>query len=144
MPLTITSANSVVLFSIPGLFPVPVQIQGFQADAAFATDSVEPAEVVMGVDGKMSAGYTPYMTKQTYSIQADSSSAVLFDAWQAAQKSSGDIYFANATIVIPGVGRSYTMTKGALTGYKAIPDAKKVLQGREFTVTWEGVDPTSI
>ena len=49
---TITSANSIIMLSILGLFPVPQQIFGFAADTGFNTEAFASVEVVMGVDGK--------------------------------------------------------------------------------------------
>lgn len=141
---TITSANSQFLLAIPGLYDVPQRLQGYMADAAFATDDVNPSENIMGVDGIMSSGYTPYMTPQSISLQADSESAIVFENWLIAMKAVRDIYFGYGTIILPGLGRIYTMTKGALSTAKAIPDAEKVLKGRTFKITWESVDPSGI
>lgn len=137
--LTITSANSVYMLSVAGLFPAPQRLQGFAADDAFSTEQVQPAEVVMGVDGRMSAGYLPTMTPQTISIQADSESNFIFDEWQAKSRAIGEVFWAQALITLPGIGRSWTLTNGILTGYTPIPDAKKVLQARTFSITWENV-----
>ena len=52
----ITSSSAVFMLSVPLVFPVPQQLQGFSTDDAFDTDSVEPGETKMGVDGIFSAG----------------------------------------------------------------------------------------
>ena len=36
------------------------------------------------------------------------------------------------------------MNNGVLSGYKPISDAKKVLQPRKFSITWESVNPLPI
>lgn len=138
---TLTAANSVFMLSITGLYVTPQRLQGYSADAAFDTDAIEPAEVMMGVDGKMSAGYVPVVTPQTITLQADSASNTLFDTWAAAQKAAREILYANATIALPSLGRKYTMTKGVLTSYPAIAGVRKVLQPRAFRITWEDVSP---
>ena len=56
---TITSADCTFLITIAGLFTSPVQLQGFAADRAFETAAVDVAELVMGVDGNLSAGWVP-------------------------------------------------------------------------------------
>jgi hypothetical protein len=136
---TITAANSVFLLSVVGLFDSPQQLQGFAADAAFSGDSRTPAETVMGVDGKMSVGFTFSLYKQKISIMPDSDSYALFEEWLSAMEAAQEIYVANATIVLPSIGRSYDLTRGALTSAKPIPDVKKVLQASEFEITWERV-----
>lgn len=141
---TITAANSIFLLSVGGIFPVPQQLEGFAADAAFAFDAVDPAETVMGVDGKMSAGYVPYMTVQTISIMPDSASLAIFETWLGANNTAREVFFADGQITLPSIGRKYVLTRGVLTGAKAAPDVKKVLQAIEYKVTWQSVAPSFI
>lgn len=141
MAKTITSANSVFMLAVANLYPVPQQLQGYAADAAFATDDIEPAETFMGVDGKMSAGFVPVAIPQTISLQADSDSILLFDAWLNAEKAAREIYYASAIISLPAIGREYTLTRGVLTRAKPLPDAKKTLQPVEYRITWESITP---
>ncbi|WP_049018403.1 phage tail fiber protein, partial [Burkholderia multivorans] len=105
----------------------------------FDTEALTPAEVVMGVDGKLSAGYTPVPTKQNISLQADSDSNLIFEAWHLAQQTAKEVYFASAIVRLPSVSKSYVLTNGVLTSYMPIPDAKKILQPRKFQITWESV-----
>jgi hypothetical protein len=141
---TITAANSVFLLAVGGIFPVPQQLQGFAADAAFAFDAVDPAETVMGVDGHMSAGYVPYMTIQTISIMPDSPSLSIFETWLAANNTAREVFFADATIILPAIGRKYALTHGVLTSAKAAPDVKKVLAAVEYKITWQAVTPAFV
>ncbi|MDE2472010.1 MAG: hypothetical protein KGL35_25590 [Bradyrhizobium sp.] len=136
---TITSANAVYGLSIVGLFPTPQQLQGFATDDIFDTASLAPAETMMGVDGKLSAGFVYVPVVQTISLQADSDSNGLFEAWYAAQIAASETYRCNAVVRLVSVGRSYQLTNGVLTGYVAIADAKKVLQPRKYQITWERV-----
>lgn len=141
---TITAANSVYLLSVGGIFPVSQQLQGFAADAAFMFDSVDPSETVMGVDGRMSAGYVPYITTQTISIQPDSPSLYIFETWLAASNTAREVFFANATIILPAIGRKYALTRGVLSSAKAGPDVKKVLGPIEYKIQWESVAPALV
>lgn len=136
---SITSVNSVVMLGITGLYTVPQQLQGYTADDIFDTESIVPAEIVMGLDGRLSAGYVPVAVTQHYSLQADSASNSLFEAWQAAQTAAKEIYFANGIVHLSSVGRSYVMTNGVLSSYAPMSDAKKTLQPRKFSITWESV-----
>lgn len=137
---TITSANSVFTLVIPGLFPAPVQLRGYSADKAFATEAIDLAEVNMGVDGRMTGGYVPNPVKQTITLQADSPSKDLFTALIQATKTAREVYFISGTIALPSTGESFAMTRGILTKGKQIPDAAKVLQPVEYEITWERVD----
>lgn len=136
---TITSANSAFALVIFGLYGSPQLIQGYSADDAFTADAVDSAEVVMGVDGKLSAGYVFNPTKQTVVIMPDSPSLTVFDNWRTAELTLRDKLFANATIRMPSIGRVFTLNKGVLTSSKPLPDAKKVLQAMPYVITWESV-----
>lgn len=139
--MSITAANAILFLGIPGLFPVPQQIQGFAADDVYDVDAIESAEVSMGVDGVMTAGFVYVPVKQSFTLQADSTSTFLFDTWWATQQQAADIIYANGSLILPSLGTKWTQTKGALTSWKPIPDAKKLLQPRKFQVTWETVLP---
>jgi hypothetical protein len=139
MSKTITSANAVLMISIAGLYTTPQQIQGFATEDIFDTESITPSEKFMGLDGKLSAGYVPVAVKQTYTIQADSDSVNLFEAWFAAQQAAREVFFANAVIHLSSIDRSYALTNGVLDGYSPMSDAKKVLQPRKFSIVWESV-----
>ncbi len=136
---TITSANSVLTLVIAGLFNTPVQLKGYATDKAWATEAIDLAEVKMGVDGKMSAGYVPNPTVQTITLQADSDSKDIFATLIAATKTAREVYFLSATLVLPATGESFTMTRGVLTNAKQIPDGGKTLQEQDYVITWESI-----
>lgn len=136
---TITSANSILLISIAGLYDIPQQLQGFAADDVFDTEAIEPAETMMGVDGRLSAGWVPTPIKQNISLQADSDSIRIFENWVTAQKTAREVYEATGQVQLPSVRRKYAMVRGFLTSIPPTPAAKKVLQPRRFQITWESI-----
>lgn len=136
---SLTVSNSVIMLVIADLFPIPQQLQGYSADDVFSTEAVDSVEVVMGVDGQLSAGWMPTPKKQTFVLQADSASSLMFDAWQQAQEAVRDAFVAEAFITLPSLGRTYVCHKGFLTNYMPIPDARKILQPRRFQITWESI-----
>ena len=137
---TITSANSVFTIVVPGLFPAPVQLRGYSSDRAFTTEAVDMAEVQMGVDGRMTAGFVPNPVKQTITLQADSPSKDIFTALIQAMKTAREVYFVSGSIVLPSTREVFTLTRGILTNAKQIPDAQKVLQPVDYVITWESVN----
>ncbi len=141
---SISSANSIIMLAIASLYTVPQQLQGFAADDIFDAEAVDEVEVLMGVDGTLSAGYVPQPVKWSVTFQADSASIDLFEAWYASQKAAGDVYFATGIVTLPSVGRLYTCTNGVLTSYSPMSSAKKLLQPRKFGITWESVIGASI
>lgn len=139
---TITSANSVFTIAVAGLFPAPQQLQGYSAERAWETDSVELSETQMGVDGRMTAGWTPNPVSQRVSLQADSPSKQIFLAIQRAMKAARDVYYISGTIDLPSTGESFICTRGVLKSAKPLPDAGKVLQPMDFQIVWESIQPT--
>jgi hypothetical protein len=137
---TITSANSVFTLVVAGLFPAPVQLKGYASDKAFTTEAVDLAEVQMGVDGRMTAGFVPNPVKQTVTLQADSPSKDIFTAMIQAMKTAREVFYISGSIALPSTGEAFTLTRGILTNAKQIPDAQKVLQPVDYVITWESVN----
>lgn len=141
---TLTNANSVLMLSIGGVYPVPQQLQGYATDDMFAVPDVSPTEVVMGVDGKLSAGFTPYPTEIEITLQADSASISIFDTWKVVQDTAREVFYANMTVSLPGTGQKFAMTKGVLTSASPMPTGKKILQPRKWKITFESCTPSPV
>ncbi len=141
MAKSITAANAVFQLSIAGLYPTPVQLQGFAADDVTSSDALESSEVMMGVDGLLSGGFVYVAFRQAIKLQADSDSNDIFDQWWEAQQVNQEVLVANGLLLYTSLGKKYTLTKGFLTSYTPISDAKKLLQPRSFSITWQNVSP---
>jgi hypothetical protein len=137
---TITSANSVFTLVVPGLFPAPVQLQGYASDKAFTTEAINLAEIQMGVDGRMTAGYVFNPVPQTITLQADSPSKNIFTILVQSMKTAREIFYINGSISLPSTGEVFSLTRGILTNAKQIPDAQKVLQPVDYIITWESIN----
>lgn len=142
--MDITSANSVLMLSIGGLYPTPQLLQGYSADDVFDAEAVDSAETQMGVDGNMSAGFIFVPINWNVTLQADSLSNDIFDNWYAAQQAARAPYWASATVVLPSIGRKWAMTNGVMVSYMPMPAGKKVLQPRKFGIRWERISPAVI
>lgn len=136
MALTITSANAVLLLGIESVYPTPIQIQEFGVDDAFTTSQVAATEVQVGVDGYGVAGYIPRNPEMTIRLLASSASYTVFENWVAAMDVAQDILYANAVVRLSSVRRQYTCYRGSLLGVSTLPDARRVLQNREFHISW--------
>jgi len=141
---TITSANSSFTITVPGLYNSPVQLQGYAADRAWESEGIEIGETPMGVDGHLSAGYTPQPVVQTIHLQADSPSIDLFDTIFNATKASREMYRLSGSITLPATGKAYSLTRGFLVNYKPLPDGAKTLQPVDFQIKWESINPTYV
>lgn len=136
---TITSANSSFAIVIPGVYSAPQSIQGYATDDAFATEAIEKAQVMMGIDGKQSGGYVFESYKMTITLQADSNGKDIFNNWQLAQDAGREVIAAAATIIIPSIGYKYAMVNGFMTRFQPMPEAKKVLQPIKYEISWEKI-----
>jgi hypothetical protein len=136
---TITSANSVYMLTIPGIYSSPVKLEGFMADAAFANEALELAEIVVGVDGHVSGGFTPNTSDQTISLMPDSPSSDVFDNWIETSLQAREVFPAQAVIIIPSIRKKWNLFNGTLRRGPQIPTAGRVLQGRAFVITWEKI-----
>lgn len=137
---TITSANSVFTLSAPVAGIVGATLEGYSTDRAFFTDARQIAEVQMGVDGRMTAGYTPMPQTMSVTLQADSPSRRIFKAIEQTMKSTREIVWLTAEIALPGPGEKYALVRGVLNNTKTAPDAAKVLQPVEYQITWQSID----
>lgn len=138
--MDITSANAVLTISprTAGLIGTGAfTAEGFASDDAFMADTVDIAEAVMGVDGKMSAGYTPFITKQTLTFQADSPTIILMETIAGAQATLRQPIFLDAVLSLPAVQKSYIFKLGVVTRLTPFPAGKKVLQPMQYELSWE-------
>jgi hypothetical protein len=140
---SITGATSTFTLTIPGLFGAPQTLQGFEADNVFDTEPIDSAEYYMGVDGILSAGFVFVPIRQTVMLQADSPSAPIFDAWWTTMQAIKDVLFANGNVVLTAIGTKWNMSNGILTSYQPMPNVKKLLQPRHFTITWNTISPSA-
>ena len=136
---TITSVNSVFLLTIPGLFDTPVQLQGWAADDAFASEAVQVTETMMGIDGHLAMGKVNNPRSVSVTLMGDSPSNAVFQAWVDAMEAINEVYPCNGTISLPGPGMTYALRRGILTTYTPFSDVRKVLQPRKYTMVFEGI-----
>lgn len=141
---TLTAADSSFFLGIENLYDAPQPIQGYSTDDAFAAEDIVMGETMMGVDGKLSAGFVPAPQPLTITLQADSPSCELFDQWMQAEKATKSKYTANGVIRIPALNLQFVFTKGFLVSGSPMPAGKKVLQPRSFTIHFEKMAPAPI
>ncbi len=138
---TLTSANAILLISVAGLFDVAQRIQGFATDDMTDTDAVESAELSMGIDRRLSAGFVPVAVMQNITLQADSASNDFFERWDATEQAISEKYVASGTLLVPSATRKYDMVRGFLRSVTRTPALKKTLQPRRIIIAWERVTP---
>jgi hypothetical protein len=137
----ITAANAVLTLSIPPLFVIPQQLQGFATDDVYDIPQIKSVEVLMGVDGVLSSGFVYVEIPQEITLQADSASNRLFDTWWTQMQAAQVGYAAQGLIKLNSILTKFVLINGYLTGYKPSPQVKKILQPRKFQITWESIAP---
>lgn len=153
--MDITSANSVFTLTpqlggsalsgfLPTIAGVGFQLQGFATNDAFAAAAVQIAQTRKGVDGKFSAAFIPYITKQSVTFQADSPSVNILEALVNAQKTLRQPIFVDAIILLPSVGKQYSLVNGVLANITPITPAKQVLEEMVFEIDWDDVTASPI
>jgi hypothetical protein len=136
---SITSANSVLILTIPGLFSAPQQIQGFSADDIYDIDDIAVSENIMGIDGILSSGFVYTPVPQNIMLQADSASNIIFETWYQAELQLIDKYRCTGSITLNSTGRKYSMNQGSLTTLHVAPSAGKTLKPRKYNIVWQSV-----
>ena len=134
--MSITSANATLIMTITNVYSAPQQIQGFGMDDAWMTSLTAGGDFKVGVDGFGTGGYIPRMPTTTLKLLADSASTIVFENWLLYQDQVVDITFAQWTLLLPSVKRKYTFYQGGLGDMSSLPDGKKMLEDREFKITW--------
>jgi hypothetical protein len=133
----ITSANSVLMLGVAGLFTVPQQLQGFAQDDMYSMAAVDNKEVQIGADGILSAGWIPQIKVLSITLQADSASNTFFESVYAAEEAAKAPFFFFGVINQPAVSKLYTLTNGVMKSYSPLADAKKILQPRKFEIHFQ-------
>ena len=141
---TTTSANASLFITVPGLYDSPVKIENYSTDAMVSAAQVNPVVAEMGVDGHLSVGYTPTPKEITITLAADSKSRPVFDDWQAYQDAAKEVYVCSAQFIVPGIGKTLTGLRGALTAAQPMPNAAKTLQAPAYNITFESWTPSSL
>jgi hypothetical protein len=141
---TITSANAIITLAVPGIFSAPQQLQQFSAEDIFTNDPVQANEVAMGLDGFLTSGFVFAPVPWSVSLMADSPSNRVFDDWYLFMKRNVESYRANGTIWLRSLNKKFDMVNGALTTYRALPDASRTLKSRAYVITWQDVSPAQI
>ena len=141
--MDITSANSKVkLFS--ALTPAGLSFEGYSSDAGWASEAVQIAEARMGIDGKVSFGYTPNPVPMTFTFQPDSQTIDQLNNIVTSSVVNKKPYFVQLIIEMPAIGKSFNCANGAITTAKILPDGSKVLEPQTYTITFQSVTPSPL
>lgn len=137
---TLTVANSSMVLRVAGLFDAPVPLQGYAADDVFSAEPATHAETMMGLDGRLSGGWVPSERAVNIVLNGDSDSNLIFEQWASAERQLRDKLIANMTLTIFAINRVYVCTKGFYRTHSSMPDARRILQPRRYTIVFESIE----
>lgn len=136
--MDITSANSKTSLH-NALFPAGLSFQGYAADNAWSTETVQTVEARMGADGKASFGYTPVLRNITFHFSPDSPTVERLGYLNQVQDSSNAPIIGQMVIEIPSLKKTVYLKNGCLVSSTYFPSAAKVLEPQDFTFNFESV-----
>ena len=123
----ITSANAVLVLGVEELYTVGVQLTNFSTDQMLSSDDMEMAQVRMGVDGGLAAGYVPNPFSLTITLDASSPSLTVMQSLLMAMKTNKTTYKCSVTLTIPSIKQVHFWRNGVLTNGTPVTAPKKTL-----------------
>lgn len=140
----ITSANAVLWLTVKELYPAGVQIMNFSADSMMSSDDIEIAQVRMGVDGGMAAGYTPNPYQLTITLEASSPSLTIMQSILMASKVNRTIYECSVTLTIPSLTQAHHWRHGVMIGGNPVTAPKKVLDPTSWKFAFQDYETAGL
>ena len=144
MAFDITSANSTLVLTVENLYPAGVKIEGFSTDNSFAMDDDTIAETHMGVDNKLTAGFTPSEKSVTITLDAGSPSYEVLCNIYNMSKTNMTVLETSMQITVPALGKEYSFKNGVMVTGHPLPAGEKVLGNTNWTFRFGKLDTASI
>lgn len=140
-PLTLTSANAVIMIRCLGVYDNYVTLQGFQADNAWSFGDANIGETRMGVDGKQSGGYTPHEVPWSLFLEANSVSIEVMENIRKDFNSNMETRPIDIVVEIPSIKKRNAGT-GFMTTLTGGAAGQKLLNGSQynFNLVVEGAE----
>ena len=144
MAFDITSANATLILTVENLYPAGVKIEGFSTDNSFAMDDDTIAETHMGVDGKMTAGFTPSEKSITITLDAGSPSYELLCNIDNTSKTNMTVLETSMQRTVPALGKEFSLKNGVMISGHPVPSGEKVLGNTAWTFHFGKFESSSI
>lgn len=125
---SITSANTSITITIPGLYSSGVLLENFDANDIIDPEAQTLTEGRVGADGELAAGYVFNLNKFRMAFQANSVSIPIFYQWKAFQDSKRDVVAASMKIISPSLGLDTDLDEVYCESLPFLPPLKKVAE----------------
>jgi hypothetical protein len=133
--ISITSANTSINLTIPGVFSSGVLLQQFDTEDIIDPEPQELTESSVGADGFVVGGYVFNLSNFRITFQPNSNSIPVFYQWKAAQDSETDIIPASIKIITPSLGLDVDLTDVLCKSLPFLPPMKKVARSLTVAMT---------
>lgn len=142
---TITSADAIVALTVPTLYDTPQQLQGFAPDQMFDVPDITSKELQYGADGVLTAGFVFVVIEVDLKFLASSLSVPVFETWANTELQGPTVLPCSMTILLPATGTRYSLTQGYLMKNSPVPSGHRVLQPRNWGISFGqiAVTPTA-
>lgn len=144
MAFDITSANSTLVLTVENLYPAGVKIEGFSTDNSFAMDDDTIAETHMGIDGKLTAGFTPSEKSVTITLDAGSPSYEVLCNIYNMSKTNMTVLDTSMQITVPALGKEFSFKNGVMVTGHPLSAGEKVLGNTNWVFHFGKFDISSI
>jgi hypothetical protein len=129
MPATsITSANTSINLTIPGLYSSGVVLENFDVNDILDSEPQTLTEGRVGADGFLAAGYVFNLNKFRIAFQANSASIPVFYQWKAAQDAVREVIAGSMKIINDALGLDVNLDEVYCESLAMLPPLKKVAE----------------
>ena len=126
--MDVTSVNTIVTLYAPPVITTPVRLQNFSADTAVDVNDFTMAEVRMGIDGGLAAGYVPSTKELTITLEAASPSRSYLEALYMWMETNQQTVNVIITVDQPTLRKRYIFETGVLQNGTVMSSVQKTLK----------------
>jgi len=139
----ITSANCTLFLTVEEIYPGGIELQRFSTDQAFSQGETQIAETRMGVDGGMSAGFTPNIKAVTVMLEPNSDSYDALAKLYKAMETNRKIYSCTLVARAPALGIEWSWSEGTLQTGTIVPSAQRVFAPTTWVFHFQTLDTST-
>lgn len=139
MSKDITSATAKIKL-ISAVTPAGVNFEQYSADNAWGKEVAKVIESRMGVDGKISFGYTPAVRSASFTFQPNSPTLDALQRIVSTQNTAMKPIVCQLVISLGSVDKSFMLNNACITNGDLLPAGAKVLEPVEVNIEYESIE----
>lgn len=139
MSKDITSATAKIKL-ISAVTPAGVNFEQFSADSAWSKDVSKVIESRMGVDGKISFGYTPVVRTASFTFQPNSPTLSALQLIVSTQNTAMKPIVCQLIISLGSVEKTFMINNACITNGDLLPAGSNVLDPVEVNIEYESIE----